>query len=204
MHVDAGLLSLAFSAVSTLVVVIGALVAVRQLRYMRSGNEMQTLETLTREWESPAMTADREFVRTELSAILTEPAFAEELRATPVGPRAQHVVRVANFYEKVAMYVKGGALSEELAVMIFGVSATGFWPIMRPAIAIRRSSIPYAVLNHFEDFALRAPEAIQAIQKRRLRRLRHDPAMDALVAEPRAALDTADGPSPHAFEPAEE
>jgi hypothetical protein len=186
MHVDAGLLSLGFSAVSTLVVVIGALVAVRQLRYMRFGNEMQTLEALTREWETPAMIADREFVRTELSAMLEDPSFAQELRTTPVGPRAQHVVRVASFYEKVAIYVKGGALTEELAIMIFGVSATGFWPIMRPAIAIRRSSIPYSVLNHFEDFALRAPEEIVAIQKRRLRRLRRDPAMEALVAEPPA------------------
>jgi hypothetical protein len=35
MHVDAGVLSLAFSAISALVVVVSAVAAVRQLRYLR-------------------------------------------------------------------------------------------------------------------------------------------------------------------------
>lgn len=194
MHVDAGLLSLGFSAVSTLVVVVGVLVALRQLRYMRYGNEMQTLTALNREWNAEAMVSDREFVRTELSTALEDAAFVEELRAMPMGPRAQHVVRLANFYERIAMYVKGGALSEELAVMDFGIPATNFWPIMRRAIAIARSTRPVAILYHFEDFAMRAPQALAAIEKRGLPRLRRDPAMDALVAEARAGDDTSTAP----------
>ena len=194
MHVDSGLLSLGFSAVSTLVVVIGVLVALRQLRYMRYGNEMQTVTALNREWNSDAMTADREFVRTELSASLEDASFVEELRAMPMGPRAQHVQRLANFYERLAMYVKGGALSEELAVMDFGISATNFWPLMRRAIAIARSTRPVAMLYHFEDFAMRAPQVLAATEKRGLPRLRRDPEMGALVAEARARRDASTAP----------
>jgi hypothetical protein len=194
MHVDAGLPSLGFSAVSTLVVVVGVLVALRQLRYMRYGNEMQTLAALNREWNAETMVADREFVRTELSAALEDPSFVEELRAMPMGPRAQHVVGLANFYERLAIYVKGGALSEELAVMDFGISATNFWPLMRRAIAIARSTRPVAMLYHFEDFAMRAPQALATIEKRRLPRLRRDPLMDALVAEDRAGRDASTEP----------
>jgi hypothetical protein len=180
-------LSLGCSAASTLVIVVGALVAVRQLRYMRYGNEMQTLTALNREWNSEAMIVDREFVRGELPAALEDPSFVDELRAMPMGLRAQRVLSLANFYERIAMYVKGGALSEELAVMDFGISATNFWPIMRPAIAIARSTRPVAILYHFEDFAMRAPQALAAMEKR-LQRFRRDPAMDVLVVEARTGL----------------
>jgi hypothetical protein len=188
MHVDAAFLSLGFSAISTLVVVVGALSALRQLRYMRYGNEMQTLTSLHREWHSEAMIIDRQFVGFELAEALEDPAFVDELRASSVGRRAQHVVSLANFYERVAMYVNGGALSEELAVLEFGVSATIFWPIMRPALALFRTTRPLPVYYYFEDFAMRAPQALAAMEKRR-RRLRRDPAMDALVAEANAAVD---------------
>jgi len=142
MHFEAAFLSLGFSAISTLVVVVGALAALRQLRYMRYGNEMHTLMALHREWNEEAMIIARQFVGFELSAALEDPSFVDELRASSVGGRAQHVVSLANFYERVAMYVNGGALSEELAVMEFGVSATNYWPKMRPALAIFRTTRP--------------------------------------------------------------
>ena len=203
MHFEAAFLSLGFSAISTLVVVVGALAALRQLRYMRYGNEMHTLMALHREWNEEAMIIARQFVGFELSAALEDPSFVDELRASSVGGRAQHVVSLANFYERVAMYVNGGALSEELAVMEFGVSATNYWPKMRPALAIFRTTRPLPVHYYFEDFAMRAPQALAAMEKRR-RRLRRDPAMDALVAEANTAVDASTPPSQRGSDPAEE
>jgi hypothetical protein len=175
MHVDSGVLSLAFSAVSTLVVVIGALAAVRQLRYLRHGNEMHALAEFDREFHSAAMVRDREFVRSELHEALQDASFVAELRAMPMGPRAQHFARLANFFERIAIYSYVGAISEYVAMMQYGNAATGYWPIMRDAIAIVRSGRTTAVLDYFEDFAMRAPAFLAREHRRRRRPLQRDP-----------------------------
>jgi len=175
MHVDSGVAGLAFSAVSTLVVVVGALAALRQLRYLRHGNEMHALADFDREFNSPEMLRDREFVRTELVEALKDPSFVAELRSVPAGPRALPVIRVANFFERIALYAYAGAISHYVATMRYGSAAIGYWPMLRDAIVIVRSSRATPLLEYFEDFAMRAPEVMARDKQRRKRPLRRDP-----------------------------
>ena len=83
-----------------------------------------------------------------------DPAFLAELRTVPIGPRAQQVTRVANFFELLGIYVQYGALSPSMTFTLWGVIASRHWEIMRDAIVILRED--RMVLDFFEDFAVRS------------------------------------------------
>lgn len=156
MQVDVALIGLVVSTLGTVVVAVGVLAALRQLRYLRHGNELATLTDLQAHFEAPQMREAREFVRTQLAAALDDPTFIAELRAVPPGPRAQYVTRVGNFFEMLATYVQFGALSEGMSMVLWGVIAERNWQLTRAAIVILRES-QGTVLDFFEDFAQRAP-----------------------------------------------
>ena len=111
MRIDAASAGLVLSAISTLVVIIGALAGLRQLRHIRHGNELAMLTELTAQYDTPEMLEARAFVRTALKTVMDDPAFLAELRSVPIGPRAQYVTRVADFFELLGIYVHYGALS---------------------------------------------------------------------------------------------
>ena len=124
MVVDAALV---LSILSTLIVALGALAAIRQLRYIRHGNELSALSQLRVQFESQEMLAARAFVGESLAEAIRDPSFLAELRSIPVGPRAQHVQRLANFFDEISIYVRFGALSERMTMTIWGVRAAGYW-----------------------------------------------------------------------------
>lgn len=179
MRVDAATLGLVFSAVSTLVVIVGALAAVRQLQHLRRGNELAAITKFVEEWSDPSFTADRHFVRNELAALSRQLELHDRTHASP---KRESVFRVAHFFERMAYFVHTGALSEEMAMFLFGEAARLYWNAMRDFIAaVREQAGTQAPMEFFEDFAVRAPEWA-ARNERRSKGLRRDPALTALVA----------------------
>jgi hypothetical protein len=183
MRVDAALLSLVFSALSTLVVIVGAIAAVRQLGHLRRGNELTAIGKFVDEWSSPSFNEDRMLVRKELARMLSDHAFFETFRDDP---RSASVLRVCHFFERLAFMVGQGAISELLAMELFGAAATVQWDIMRDfVVGLRAHYGTQTPMEWFEDFAMRAPEWSER-NERRSKGLRRDPKAPFLRADPAA------------------
>ena len=157
MQVDVAVFGVVLSAVSTLVVIVGGVAALRQLRYLRHGNELTTLNALQTEWHRPDLEAARAFALAEMPGALNDPAFVAELRSASLGPRAQHLARIGSFFELMGIYVCVGALSERTVMLMWALLIQRYWLLCRDALAIRRAEHGY-VLEFFEDLAMRAPE----------------------------------------------
>jgi hypothetical protein len=178
MLVDAAVVGLVFSAVSTLVVVIGAVAAVRQLRHLSRGNELAAMSKFVDEWSSADFAADRAFVNVEVPQLLAnDPRFASAVD----DPRAVRIARVMNFFERLSLLVRTGALSEELAMQLFGLAASRHWSVLRPLVAAARVARDAPNIGeYFEDFAMRFP-AWQRRDAARRKPLLRDPSLPALA-----------------------
>ena len=185
MPVDTALLGLIFSALSTLVVIVGAVIGIRQLRYLRHANELATLTKLVDQYNSPAMHEARAFVRDELPAAMHDPGFLAELARWPHGARARHVIEIANFFEGLAGYILAGALSERSVLIIWDAVILGNWRLLREAVVVARNARGIDVLDYFEDLAMRAEEWDAGPDARAMRaRLRRDPRLAAPLRNP--------------------
>jgi uncharacterized membrane protein len=176
MQVDVTILGVVFSAVSTLVVIVGGVAALRQLRYLRHGNELSTLNELEAHWHRDDLESAREFVVTELPAAMNDPTFLDELRAEALGPRALHLSRIGNFFELMGMYVFVGALSERSVMLMWMVVIERYWVLCREAIQITREPRGF-VYGFFEDLAMRTPRWRDKDATGWRRALRRDPAL---------------------------
>jgi hypothetical protein len=183
MRVDTAMLGVVFSALGTLVVVIGALAAVRQLAHLRRGNELSAIGKFVDEWSSQSFEEDRVLVRKELAGMLADPAFFETFRDDP---RTTRVFRVCHFFERLAFFVRQGAISELLAMELFATAAIMQWDLLRDFIVgVRAHHHTQTPMEWFEDFAMRAPEWAER-NNRRSKGLRRDPKAPFLRAEPAA------------------
>ena len=172
MRVDPATLGLVFSGISALVVIVGAFAAVRQIQHLRRGNELAAITKFADEWTSTEFTADRTMVRDELERMLREYPTVEAFRRDPRSPR---VFRVVHFFERLAFFVRQGAISEVVAMELFGVTATQHWELTRGFVVwLRVSYNTDTAMEWFEDFAMRAPEWAERNQ-RRSKHLRRDP-----------------------------
>jgi hypothetical protein len=173
MRVDPATLGLVFSAVSTLVIIIGALAAVRQLQHLRRGNELEAIGKFVDEWNSQDFASDRDFVLNELNKRVANPAF---VRDTPRDhPDLRRANRVANFFERIAIFVNRDALSKDLAMLLFAEAAKLHWSAVRAYVVQNRERTGEAsIAEYFEDFALSAPDW-QRRDSARSKRLLRDP-----------------------------
>ncbi len=154
MRFDATLVGLVLSVIGTLVVVAGAIVAVRQLRYIRHGNELATLTEFQKAFDATDMVEACAFVRNELPAAMKDPAFVDDLRTARTTAGARSVLEVANFFEEIGVFLHYGALSKDMTYTIWGVVAGRYWSLMRDAVEIFREE--RMVLRFFEDLAVRS------------------------------------------------
>lgn len=193
MRVDAATLGLIFSGISAFVVVIGGIAALRQVAHLRRANELAAIGKFVDEWSSAEFTADRLFVRTELAGMLRDPRFFETFRDDV---RSIRIFRVVHFFERLAFFVRRGAISEELAMEFFGAASILNWELMREFIVgLRAHHRTHSPMEWFEDFAMRAPEW-SARNDRRAKGLRRDPKAPfgrEEPAEPRAPVVSDEG-----------
>jgi len=177
-RIDPSIVSAVSSVISTLVVVIGGIVALRQLRFARHANELATLTKFAELWETETLQKARRFIRDELPNLMHDPAFVADVRrATTTGGAVASLTPLTNFYEDMATYVYTGALSEKTVMLIYGGSLAETWKGVRGVIALLREAQGDDVGNMFEHLAMRATNWRAQAEKREFRRLLRDPEM---------------------------
>jgi len=140
----------AISALATLVVVaITAFAALRQIRHMRSGNQVAALLPLVERYREAEIQASLNYVLGSLRADMEDPEVRAGIRAIPVHGKATAALAIFNFYESVGALVCANALDLELVLRYFN-TPSDMWTIGEQYIAISRESRGDEVFENFE------------------------------------------------------
>jgi len=144
------------SIVSSIVVVVGVIVAIRQLRHLRASNEVAALNGLIERFEKPEVRASLRFIQTSLQERLRDEAFVAALGAHPIGEEARVILPGLYFWEALGAYVRMGAISERSVMRLWSQQVIDGWHHSADAIAAIRATQGAEILNSFEHLAARS------------------------------------------------
>jgi hypothetical protein len=144
-----------FAALTLVVVAAAAVAALIQLRHLRASNQLNGLLTVLETWQNAQFQEWMEFVRDELPAKRTDPAFMDGLRTLPINRRVHPEMHVCDWYEQVGSYMKNGLLEERSFLDIISSNANEYWALLWPVIAILRERRGPSVYENFEYLAAR-------------------------------------------------
>jgi len=146
----------AFAALGTFVVIsTTAIAALVQLRHLRQSNQLSGLLSVLELFQQTHFHELINFVRSELPQRLTDPAFREGLEHLPVDRRNHPELHVADMYEEIGSYVRGGLIDEDQFLLGHWLNVLLYWSLLQPCMELVRSHSPYTFEN-FEYLAARA------------------------------------------------
>ena len=123
-------------------VVIGttAIVAIAQLRHLRSSNQIAILTEVYETLESDEFTEARRYIAQELPKLLATPQGLEKIAAPPPMPIELAPIRkLANFFENLGAFVKNGIIDKSLACDLWNGVILDSWDQMEAVVAVRRA-----------------------------------------------------------------
>ena len=129
----------AVSALATLFVIgITAYAALRQIRHMRSGNQVAPLLPLTEKYQTPEMQESQQYVMSgALNRDLQDRDVRRGAESIPASGVSRRAMAILNFYESVGALVTARVLDIELVLRYFTLPSD-MWEISRDYIAITR------------------------------------------------------------------
>jgi hypothetical protein len=133
-----------FATLGTFIVIAAtAIVAIVQLRHMRSSNQIAAINELRETIETPEFQAAQQFVMAELPAKARDPAFRHQVfdrtaRTDENWPNIAKVVRVGNFFETMGMLVKVGMVDRNLTLDVLSGNVVQAWTLLASFTAILR------------------------------------------------------------------
>lgn len=146
----------AIASVGTLVVVTAASIAAFvQLRHLRRSNQLSGLLSVLELFQQRHFHELINFVRSELPERLTDADFRAGLERLPVDRRVHPELHIADMYEEIGSYVRGGLIDENQFLLGHWLNVLLYWSLLSPAMALVRVHSPHTFEN-FEYLAARA------------------------------------------------
>lgn len=142
-------LTAAASALTLVVVAITAYAALRQIKHMRSGNQVAALLPIIEKYQTAEVQASLQYALASLATDLESPAARSGVVGRPVSGPARAALAVFNFYESVGALVAAGALELQLVLRYFTLPSD-LWEIGEDFIALSRRSRGPEVFENFE------------------------------------------------------
>lgn len=138
------------ASLATLVVVaITAYAALRQMRHMRSGNQVAALLPLIAEYRSAEVSESLNYVMSGLANDLRDQQARGGVSAIPATGPARKAMKAINFYESVGAMICARVLDLEL-VMRYFILPSEMWAIAEDYIALSRRTRGPEVFENFE------------------------------------------------------
>lgn len=138
------------ASLATLVVVaITAYAALRQMRHIRSGNQVAALLPLIAEYRSAEVSESLNYVMSGLADDLRDPKARGGVSAIPATGPARKAMKAINFYESVGAMICARVLDLEL-VMRYFILPSEMWAIAEDYIALSRRTRGPEVFENFE------------------------------------------------------
>lgn len=142
----ASLLTLAVFAVA-------AFAALRQIRHMRSGNQVAALLPLTEKYSEPEVRASLDYVLAELNRDLEDAEVRAGVVARPAYGKARSAQLTFNFYESVGALVRAGTLDLFLVLLYF-TTPSEVWELGEDYIALTRKDRGPEIFENFEALVI--------------------------------------------------
>lgn len=142
-----------------IVILISVVAAVVQLRHIQTGNQLQALLSLERDFRAPELQAALAYIQEQLPQRLEDPAYRRELeRIGFVDPLAHPEMVACNWLNEMGTLLKRDLVSEDTFMDLFARLIVHCWRVVSPAIAIMRRTRGEAQYHDFEYLAMRAAE----------------------------------------------
>jgi len=164
------MLNAAASIFSSIVITLTALAAFRQIRHMRSANEIQAFSAIVERWSAPETVASREFLH-DAELLMRDPGFVAELRQRPLPERPRKMLAILTLLEEIGTLVHLSIISERAIMTNYATTILRVWHSAEPAIRVMRESEDHASYRMFEDLATRAERWTTRDEPRLLRAL---------------------------------
>lgn len=160
------------TAIGTLVLAGGVLIAVIQLRELKRDRALQWIFEMSKRWEDEKLEQSRVAVRAmsvkalaDLSKRWGTPGFSADEEA-----QMTELIRLPNFFEDVALMVQHGRLDMDLVWQTFSGPAYEAWEDWKPVMHILREADPWC-FSEFEGLVFwTAAYVPEAATESRLRR----------------------------------
>jgi hypothetical protein len=168
MAIDSGWVAAVATVISALIIIVTAVVAVRQLRHNRNANDIVVYLRLIDTLDSPEMQGAREDLVRVGERIANDPTYLVSLEDPKFNP--QEFVRVVNllrFLEHISVLVAKGGVAESLLMAEYADNMVDMWETMRPAILRRRIAFGPHIGRAFEHLAMRSKRYIDSGQMAR-------------------------------------
>ena len=142
-------------AVSVLALVVSALIAMRQVRFMRHANNVPVaVEMLSREFRSVDFQRREAYVLTRLREEHDPVLGFGQLPE----PARTDVFQVAYFYQTLAFLVAFELADQDLVLATLNYRIKRIWPVLEPYVRREREIRGQGFLNILEDLVVRAHE----------------------------------------------
>jgi Domain of unknown function (DUF4760) len=133
-----------------------AVAAIIQLRHARTSNQILALNEIRETMESADFQEARHLIAAEVPVKVQDPVFRRQFadasaRTDQTRPFISKVINMANFYENIGTFVKGGLIDRELALDLWSGVVVGAWQRLAPLVAIARRPSSFGP-NLWENF----------------------------------------------------
>jgi hypothetical protein len=140
------------SLVTAAVIAATAIIAVVQIRHLRTANQLSAALSLYREVDEPGIQAARTFVSTELEERMKDPVFVDALLTGKLDRGVHLEIRLGNYWEKFGLLLRTGMLDRKLFLDWGAPSCLGDWTLLRDVTRTIRKRTP-EVWRDFEYIA---------------------------------------------------
>ncbi len=175
------------SIASALILLIGAVAAVVQIKHLRLANQLDCYLRLMHELNSAELVEARRFIE---STDFTNP---QALRAATQPELDDRIRRLATHFQAVACLLNLGVLNEEMFVAHIGTAAL-VWRAVRPVYRIMRERSGTPLLADVEYLVYRTArdQKMLKLSKRYPKEFLERSGLDRLIEKAQAAADSAD------------
>jgi len=140
--------------VGTFVVIAAtAIVAIVQLRHVRSGNQIAVFAQLQANAESPEARESLRFIVQDLPERIKDPNFRRALAEIPVGPEARIILPWIHLCGSIGAVIKRGFIEPGVVLDSYGPVILRSWNASASAVSILRRAQGQATCLNFEYVA---------------------------------------------------
>jgi hypothetical protein len=138
------------------VICASAIAAVRQLRHMRSANQLQGILALEEHFRDPDLQAALTYAQEMLPKKLQDATYRDELEHRGYIDSQKHPeLLLLNWFNKMGLLVKHRIVSEDAFMDLFARLIVYYWDLLAPAVALMRRTRGEGEYHDFEYLALR-------------------------------------------------
>lgn len=146
---------------TAVVIAASAIVALMQIRHMRTGNQISAYNECRETMESVDFREALAFIRNEIPERLADPQTVAAIVSSALREEYAGIRLVANLFESMGLFVKTGMMDERIACELWSGIVLTTWSNLRPLTAELRKRFGPGIWINFEYMAVLSDDFIR-------------------------------------------